>query len=107
LPLRERIVDLTLQKYNYMLVGTFDLLMAKQREFDDYQKYIETLRDYWIIRTDMARAAGGRMPAEVKTGALTPDDRAATPAAGEDPRPHHEMPGGVGQNSSMTPSKDN
>ena len=53
LPLRERIVDLTLQKYNYMLVGAFELLMARQREFDDYQKYIEAVRDYWIIRAEI------------------------------------------------------
>jgi len=62
LPLRERIVELTLQKYNYMLVGTFDLLMARQQEFDGYQKYIEAVRDYWNIRADMAKAAGGRLP---------------------------------------------
>ena len=62
LPLRERIVDLTLKKYNYMLVGTFDLLMAKKQEFDDYQNYIEALRDYWVIRADLKKAAGGRLP---------------------------------------------
>ncbi|MBT8364721.1 MAG: TolC family protein, partial [Deltaproteobacteria bacterium] len=73
LPLRERIVDLTLQKYNYMLVGTFDLLMAKQREFDDYQKYIETVRDYWIIRADMVRAAGGRLPEAQLNDPIPPD----------------------------------
>lgn len=72
LPLREQIVELTLQKYNYMLVGTFDLLMARQQEFDDYQKYIETVRDYWIIRADMVRAAGGRLPAAQQDGPTPP-----------------------------------
>jgi cobalt-zinc-cadmium efflux system outer membrane protein len=62
LPLREKIVNLTLQKYNYMLVGAFDLLVAKQQEFEAYQKYLEALRDYWIIRADMQRALGGRLP---------------------------------------------
>lgn len=72
LPLREQIVDLTLQKYNYMLVGTFDILIAKQQEFDDYQKYIETVRNYWIIRTDMVRAAGGRLPGAQQNSQIPP-----------------------------------
>jgi cobalt-zinc-cadmium efflux system outer membrane protein len=62
LPLRERIVDLTLKEYNYMLVGVFDLLMAKRQEFDDYQNYIEAIRDYWITRSELQRAVGGRLP---------------------------------------------
>jgi cobalt-zinc-cadmium efflux system outer membrane protein len=67
LPLREQIVDLTLKNYNYMLVGAFDLLMAKQQEFEAYQKYIETLRDYWIVRADMQRSLGGRLPGHMDT----------------------------------------
>jgi cobalt-zinc-cadmium efflux system outer membrane protein len=62
LPLKQRIVSLTLQKYNYMLVGTFDLLTAKQQEFNAYAKYLEAVRDYWIIRADLGRALGGRLP---------------------------------------------
>jgi cobalt-zinc-cadmium efflux system outer membrane protein len=34
IPLRERIVELTEREYNYMLVGAFDLLAARQQEFD-------------------------------------------------------------------------
>jgi cobalt-zinc-cadmium efflux system outer membrane protein len=62
MPLRERIVALTMQKYNYMLAGTFELLMAKQQEFENYQKYIETVRDYWITRAELQRTLGGRLP---------------------------------------------
>ena len=62
LPLREQIVDLTLKNYNYMLTGAFDLLIAKQQEFEAYQKYLEAIRDYWIIRADMQRSLGGRLP---------------------------------------------
>jgi cobalt-zinc-cadmium efflux system outer membrane protein len=67
LPLREQIVDLTLKNYNYMLKGAFDLLMAKQQEFESYQKYLEALRDYWIIRTDMQRSLGGRLPTRMQS----------------------------------------
>ena len=62
LPLREQIVDLTLKNYNYMLTGAFDLLIAKQQAFEAYQKYLEALRDYWIVRAEMQRSLGGRLP---------------------------------------------
>ena len=99
-------MDLTLQKYNYMLVGAFDLLMAKQREFDDYQKYIEVVRDYWIIRTDITRAAGGRMPATMETGAITPDSNAAISSAGKASRLQPGSADVVVQGPSGTPSKE-
>jgi len=67
LPLREQIVELTLKKYNYMLTGAFDLIMAKQQEFEAYQKYLETVRDYWIIRADMQRSLGGRLPGHMQS----------------------------------------
>ncbi|NNL76488.1 MAG: TolC family protein [Desulfobacterales bacterium] len=67
LPLREQIVDLTLKNYNYMLTGAFDLLMAKQQEFEAYQKYLEAIRDYWVIRADMQRSLGGRLPGQMQS----------------------------------------
>ena len=62
LPLQERIVELTLQEYNYMLTGVFELLMARQNEFDNYQKYIETVRDYWVARSQIQHVVGGKLP---------------------------------------------
>jgi cobalt-zinc-cadmium efflux system outer membrane protein len=107
LPLRQRIVDLTLQKYNFMLVGAFDLLMAKQREFDDYQKYIEAVRDYWIIQANIAMAAGGRMPLAMEAGAITPDAGAAISSAGDEPNPRSGSTVVGVQSSSAAPPKEN
>jgi cobalt-zinc-cadmium efflux system outer membrane protein len=67
LPLKERIVDLTLKNYNYMLKGAFDLLMAKQQELEAYQKYLEAVKNYWIIRADMQRSLGGRLPTHLQS----------------------------------------
>jgi cobalt-zinc-cadmium efflux system outer membrane protein len=77
LPLRERIVDLTLKKYNYMLTGAFDLIVAKQQEFEAYQKYLEAVRDYWIIRADMQRSLGGRLPGQMQSRDDTGTDATA------------------------------
>ena len=66
LPLREKIVNLTLKNYNYMLIGAFDLLLAKQQEFGALQNYLEAVRDYWIIRADIQRSLGGRLPMRIQ-----------------------------------------
>ena len=77
LPLRGQIVDLTLKNYNYMLTGAFDLLMAKQQEFEAYQKYLEAIRDYWIIRADMQRSLGGRLPGHMHSRQTVQTETAA------------------------------
>jgi len=62
LPLRRRIVALTLQNYNFMLMDAFKLLVAKQNEVDAHQRYQMAVRDYWMIRADLQRALGGAIP---------------------------------------------
>ncbi len=62
IPLRERAVALTQEQYNFMLVGAFELLEAKRREFDAYQEYIEAVRDYWVTRSEFLHAIGGAVP---------------------------------------------
>lgn len=69
-PLREEIVQLTQEEFNYMLIGAFELILAKRDEYDAYQGYLETLTDYWTTRTELERALGG---------ALSQDDSAGTP----------------------------
>lgn len=60
-PLRERIVALAQQWYDAMLMGTYELLLAKQGEVGAYRDYIDAVRDYWIARSDLERAVGGRL----------------------------------------------
>lgn len=62
IPLRERIVELWMKEYNFMLAGVFEALLARQEEFDAYQEYIEAIRDYWITRAELQLALGGRLP---------------------------------------------
>ena len=63
IPLRERIVALSQQSYDAMLLGVYQLLMAKQSEVNAYREYIEAVRDYWIARAELARATGGQIDA--------------------------------------------
>lgn len=63
IPRRERLVALTQQHYDAMLMGVYQLLAAKQAELDGYREYVEATRDYWIARAELERAVGGRLPA--------------------------------------------
>lgn len=62
IPLRERAVALMQERYNFMLAGTPELLEAKSREFDAYHQYIESVRDYWVTRSEFIHAIGGAAP---------------------------------------------
>lgn len=62
IPHRERVVALTQTHYDAMLVGAYQLLQAKAAEVSAYAEYLETVRDYWIARSDLGRAVGGRLP---------------------------------------------
>ena len=71
-PLKEQVVLLTQEEFNYMLIGAFDLLLAKRDEFDTYQGYLETLTDYWTARTELERAVGGALPRDPAPGTEDP-----------------------------------
>lgn len=61
-PSREAIVARSQERVNFMLIGVFELIVAKQEEYDAYQEYLESVRDYWIARSELRRVVGGRLP---------------------------------------------
>lgn len=76
LPRRQRIVDQSVRHYNFMLLGTFHLLQARQNEINARLEHIESLRDYWVARTELERVSGGRPaaggPGDTPDGGDTP-----------------------------------
>lgn len=59
LPLKSEIVALKQREYNFMLIGAFELLVAKREEIETFRAYVEALRDYWLARADLVAAIGG------------------------------------------------
>jgi outer membrane protein, heavy metal efflux system len=59
LPLQRKTVEQTQLFYNGMFFGVFQLLQAKQAQISAGQSYIETLKDYWLERTELERLIGG------------------------------------------------
>jgi outer membrane protein TolC len=62
IPAREAAVARLAEKVNFMLAGSFELLMAKQQEYAAYEGSLEALHDYWQAQLALARAVGGPLP---------------------------------------------
>jgi outer membrane protein, heavy metal efflux system len=100
IPAREAIVQRTQEELNFMLAGQFELLAARQAEYDAYGGYLQSVRDYWIARSRLAHAVGTKLPG---TAGGEPSRAIELPLPGAEPRvprqqeptepehpPHHE-----------------
>jgi outer membrane protein, heavy metal efflux system len=63
LPQRRRILELTVQHYNAMFKGAYDLLQAKEAEVAAERAALDAWRDYWVARARLERAVGGALAA--------------------------------------------
>ena len=61
-PLRKRIADENLLRYNGMLVSVFELLADAREQVLSVNGYINGLKNYWVAETDLAAALGGQLP---------------------------------------------
>jgi outer membrane protein TolC len=62
MPLRKRISDETMLRYNGMLVSVFHLLADSREQANAAHDYIGALKDFWIADSDLQAALGGRLP---------------------------------------------
>jgi outer membrane protein TolC len=61
-PLRKRISEETLLRYNGMLSSVFDLLADSRDQIASVTGYVESVRDFWVAQTDLQTALTGRSP---------------------------------------------
>lgn len=71
IPQRIETVARAQEEVNFMLIGIFELIAFKQDEYDAYQGYLESIRDYWLARVDLSLATGTALP----SSANIPDER--------------------------------
>lgn len=82
------------EEQNFMLIGIFEVLATKQDEYDAYQLYLETVRDYWIARSELSRAVGSRLPgAPAGEGNLLDVEEYTKPVASSSHAGHGAMTG--------------
>jgi outer membrane protein TolC len=61
-PLKKRISDENLLRYNGMLIGVFELLADSRDQVTSVTAYIEALRDYWIAQANLQTALTAGSP---------------------------------------------
>ncbi|MFZ4289513.1 TolC family protein [Variovorax sp. HJSM1_2] len=61
-PLRKRISEENLLRYNGMLIGVFELLADSRDQVTSVTGYLEALRDFWVAQTNLQTALTGRSP---------------------------------------------
>ncbi len=80
-PLRKRISEEVLLRYNGMLMSVFELLADSREQVAAVNGYIGSVRDFWIAESDLQMALTGRSPGGGQAmGSTTP--AAAAPAGG-------------------------
>lgn len=61
-PRHETIVAESLEQYNGMLMGAYELFETRSHQFEIQHEHQEALRDYWIAKAELELAIGGRLP---------------------------------------------
>jgi cobalt-zinc-cadmium efflux system outer membrane protein len=62
IPARVAAVSRAQEEQNFMLIGIFEVIAVKQQEYDAYQGYLESVRNYWIARAKLTRSVGDSLP---------------------------------------------
>jgi outer membrane protein TolC len=65
-PLRKRISEEVLLRYNGMLASVFELLADSREQVSAVNSYIESLRDFWMAESDLQMALTGRSPGSMQ-----------------------------------------
>jgi len=60
IPLRKKIADETLLRYNGMLASPFELLLDAREQAQAVSSYIDALKDFWLADTALDGALGGK-----------------------------------------------
>ncbi len=71
-PIKKRISDENLLRYNGMQIGVFDLLADARSQISSVNSYIEALRDFWLAQSDMQMSLIGKPSMSATPKAIRP-----------------------------------
>lgn len=91
LPLRQRIVEESQLYYNGMLIGVYELLLAKQNQINAGREYIEALQNYWIARSELEHAVGGGLTGITETAQTSSQPMEQTATQSPEPFKHDHI----------------
>jgi len=62
IPARVAATDRAQEEENFMLIGSFELIQAKQDEYASYIGYLTAVQDFWFAHSELRQAVGNRLP---------------------------------------------
>jgi outer membrane protein TolC len=71
-PLRKRISDENVLRYNGMLISAFELLADARSQIASVNAYIEALRDFWVAEAGLELALYGQSPGAMALSSSAP-----------------------------------
>jgi outer membrane protein TolC len=77
-PLRQRIAEENLLRYNGMLIGVFELLADARVQIASVNAAIDALRDFWLAQADLDMALVGAADLSAATALAASSGQAAT-----------------------------
>lgn len=80
-PLRKRISEENLLRYNGMLISVFELLADSREQVRGVTSYVQALRDFWIADTNLNTALTGRSPGAGAAAGVSSEAQAPAAAA--------------------------
>ncbi|WP_353192433.1 TolC family protein [Pandoraea pnomenusa] len=102
LPMRQRVSDEWLLRYNGMLASVFDLLTDARDQRDTVLAYIDATADYWLADAALRESLGGGEPGApvaatpvAAASSLSPPAPATTSPPTPQPSPSHAHGGGA------------
>ena len=85
-PLKQRIAEENMRRYNGMLIGVFELLADARSQIASVNGAIDALRDFWLAQADLDLALVGKpglaLALPANTSADTPAGAAEAGSAG-------------------------
>jgi len=105
IPRRIEAVAQAQREVSYMLIGVFELISLKRQEYEAYQGYLESVRDYWVRRVALSLAAGNEVPAVVQEKPTVIDVQEFV--APNEPVMDHSMHGSMNHETSKDQVEDN
>ncbi len=66
-PAQGRLLHETLQNYNAMQIGVFEVLAQKQQQLAAVREHLTALREAWLTRVDLEELLAGSVPADAIT----------------------------------------
>jgi outer membrane protein TolC len=84
-PLKKRISEENLLRYNGMLIGVFELLADARSQITGVSQYLDALRDFWVADAELEMALLGPVG---MAGAGSGAPGARTPSSAAPAAPH-------------------